>query len=581
VEIAADPARNRELQTWKGLGYVLGTGVLLFFAMRVYTARLARSAAAARERDVQYRVLADTASDALLTIDEDSTIRFVNPAVERVFGYRTEELVGKSLTMLMPHHLRQLHKASFQRYVSTGVRHMAWDGVELPGLHKSGREIPLEISFAEHTRDGKRRFTGICRDVSDRKRAEAALREREEQLRQSQKMEAIGRLSGGVAHDFNNLLTVIGGYTDLLLRRMTPEDPGYGSVQEIRKAGDRAAALTRQLLAFSRGQVLSPKVFPLNDVVREMEGLLRRLIGEDIEMSIELEPGLGHVLADPGQIEQVLMNLAVNARDSMPGGGKVLIRTERVEVSEPRHRTDGDLAPGPYVRILVKDTGTGMDPDTLSHVFEPFFTTKEKGKGTGLGLSTVYGIVRQSGGGVFVTSELGKGSVFQVYLPHVQESAAPESAPPAARPSPGGRGTVLVVEDDEAVRGLIHDTLVSRGYTAISAKDGLEAVELARAQPSRPIHLLVADLVMPNLGGKEAAARLVELHPEVRVLYISGYTDRAVVQQGLLEPGMELLAKPFTMEALVRKVELLLGTEAAEEVGPEEGATASGPSRPR
>jgi PAS domain S-box-containing protein len=580
LEIAHDPVRNRMLQTFKGLAYVFGTGILLFLALRLYTQRLARSATVLRDAAERYRIVAETANDALITIDEDGTILFVNPASERVFGYEPGELLGKSLDVVVPPHLRTLHKASFHRYLASGVRHIPWEGVQLPGLHKSGREIPMEVSFAEYVQEGRRRFTGICRDVSERKRSEEALREREGQLRQAQKMEAIGRLSGGVAHDFNNLLTVIGGYADLLLKRMQPSDPAWNSVQEIRKAGDRASALTRQLLAFSRAQVLSPKVFGMNEAVGEMDGLLRRLIGEDIEMVIELDPGVGSVLADPGQVEQVLMNLVLNARDSMTAGGRLWIRTKRIDVRESGDRYEGELAPGAYVCLEVEDTGVGMDAEVLSHVFEPFFTTKEKGKGTGLGLSTVYGIVRQSGGNVFVTSQRGKGSVFQVYLPRVQEGTPAGAAPVSAKPVVRGTETILVVEDDEAVRGLVHDTLSAHGYTVLVARDGLEAVEVAKANPQRPIHLLVTDLVMPRLGGKEAAARLLEIHPELRVLYISGYTDRAIVQQGVLEPGMELLAKPFTMETLLWKAKLLLGrVEAGGAAG--EGTSASSPSRSR
>jgi PAS domain S-box-containing protein len=577
LEIAHDPVQNQMLQTFKGLAYVLGTGILLFFALRLYTMRLARSAEVLRDAAERYRIVAETATDALITIDEDGTILFVNPAAERAFGYEPGELPGKSLDVIVPPHLRTLHKASFHRYLTSGVRHIPWEGIELPGLHKSGREIPMEVSFAEYVQGGRRHFTGICRDISERKRSEEALREREGQLRQAQKMEAIGRLSGGVAHDFNNLLTVIGGYADLLLKRMQPTDPSWNSVQEIRRAGDRASALTRQLLAFSRAQVLSPKVFALDEAVVEMDGLLRRLIGEDIEMTVELDPDLGNVLADPGQIEQVLMNLVLNARDSMPGGGRLWIRTHRVDVPDGDRHED-ELAPGSYIRLEVEDTGVGMDADVLSHVFEPFFTTKEKGKGTGLGLSTVYGIVRQSGGNVFVTSERGKGSTFQVYLPRVQEAPQAGAGPVPAKPIALGTETILVVEDDEAVRALVHDTLGAHGYTVLVAEDGLEAVEIAKADPHRPIHLLVTDLVMPRLGGKEAAARLLEVHPELRVLYISGYTDRAIVQQGVLEPGMELLAKPFTMETLLWKVKLLLGGVTG---GTAEGTSAASPSRSR
>jgi PAS domain S-box-containing protein len=383
-------------------------------------------------------------------------------------------------------------------------------------------------------------------------------REKEEQLRQSQKMEAVGKLAGGIAHDFNNLLTAINGYSDLTLRRLQDADPLRQNIEEIRKAGDRAAALTRQLLAFSRKQVLQPVVLDLNSIVSELERMLCRLIGEDIDLRTVLEPRLGSIKADPGQIEQVLMNLVVNARDAMPRGGKLTIETANLYLDEEYAGRHIAVTPGPYVMLAVSDTGTGMDEKVRARIFEPFFTTKEAGKGTGLGLSTVYGIVKQSGGNIWVYSELERGTTFKVYLPRVDEGAQEYRRSVEAGEALQGTELILLAEDDEIVRKLAGEVLRQYGYRVLEAANGGAALLICERQ-EEPIQLLVTDVVMPEMGGRELADRLRLLRPEMKVLFMSGYTDDAIVHQGVLDEGVNFIQKPFTPDALARKLREVLG----------------------
>jgi nitrogen-specific signal transduction histidine kinase len=402
-------------------------------------------------------------------------------------------------------------------------------------------------------------FTCYVRDLSERKQAEAALRRAEDQFRQSQKMEAVGRLAGGVSHDFNNLLTVINGYTQVLLARLPAGDPARGPVELINKAGNRAAGLTRQLLAFSRRQVLEPKVFDLNGTVVDLGKMLQRLIGEDIELNTLPASGLRRIKADLGGIEQVIMNLVVNARDAMPKGGRLTIETRNVELDQNYARTHSEVVPGPYVMLAISDTGCGMDEATKARLFEPFFTTKEMGKGTGLGLATVYGIVKQSGGHVAVYSEPGHGSTFKVYLPCTEEKPTAASLPslrPAAAPK--GKGTVLLVEDEDMVRTLSRQILQEQGYTVLEARHGKEAMQLSERDMDS-VRLTVTDVVMPEMDGRDLAKRLLHRRPDMKVLYVSGYTDNAVIRNGLLEPGAAFLEKPFTPERLAHKVHEVLG----------------------
>ena len=392
----------------------------------------------------------------------------------------------------------------------------------------------------------------------ERKRTDYELQQAQEQLQQAQKMEAVGRLAGGVAHDFNNLLTIISGSCHFLLASLDRAGPLRKEVEEIKQAGTRAATLTSQLLAFSRRQVLTLKELNLNDVIRNTEGMLQRLIGEDINLVAVLDPALGHVRVDPGQVEQIIMNLVVNARDAMPSGGRLTIETANVELDETFTHQHAIARPGPYAMLAVSDSGRGMDKETQAHIFEPFFTTKDQGKGTGLGLAMVYGSVRQSGGSIFVYSEPGQGTTFKIYLPLVQKQADAASVPaPASVELPRGTETVLVVEDEPGVRAVILRTLREQGYTVLEARHGLEALHLG-TQPLAKIHLLLTDVVMPQVSGREVAENLTRIHPEIRVLYMSGYTDDAVVRYGILAEGTDFLQKPFTPSILAHKVREVL-----------------------
>ena len=382
-------------------------------------------------------------------------------------------------------------------------------------------------------------------------------REKEEQLRQSQKMEAVGQLAGGIAHDFNNLLTAITGYSQLTLMGLHSQDPLRSNIEEIKKAGDRAATLTRQLLAFSRKQVLQPKVLDLNAVVSEIEKMLQRLIGEHIELRTVLRPDLGSVRGDPGQIEQVIMNLAVNARDAMEKGGKLTIETQNVYVDAAYVSQHIAVIPGSYVMLAVSDTGIGMDEQTQKRIFDPFFTTKELGKGTGLGLSTVYGIVKQSGGNIWVYSELGQGTTFKIYLPRVDEEAQEFKSSLEPHEALEGRESILLAEDEEIVRHLVRDLLKSSGYQVLEAANGGAALLLCESHPG-PIHLMITDVVMPEMSGRELKDRLTGLRPEMKVLFMSGYTDDTIVRHGILESEIDFLQKPFTPNALALKVREIL-----------------------
>jgi two-component system cell cycle sensor histidine kinase/response regulator CckA len=389
------------------------------------------------------------------------------------------------------------------------------------------------------------------------RRACEELSQTQDQLTQARKMEAVGRLAGGIAHDFNNLLTVLIGRSQLLLRRLGAQDPVRADIEVMEQTADRAADLTRQLLAFSRKQVLQPTVLDLNAVVANLAEMLRRLIGEDIALATALDPALGRAKADPGQIEQIVINLAANARDAMSEGGRLTLETANTDLDAAYARCHVDVHPGPYVMLAVSDTGVGMTPETQAQIFEPFFTTKAPGQGTGLGLATVYGIVKQSGGHIWVYSEPGRGTTFKIYLPRLEEAVDPSVAR-LVRPEPArGHETILLVEDELAVRTLVRDVLLAHGYTVLEARHGRDALRISERH-SGPIHLMLTDVVMPEMSGRELAKRLVTLRPTMPVIYMSGYTDTAVVHHGVLDPGTTFLQKPFTPDALVRKIQQVL-----------------------
>ena len=482
----------------------------------------------------------------------DNPIIYVNPAFERITGYASEEFLGRNCRFLQGQKTDRQAVAELRQAIATGTPCT----VEMLNYRKDGTTFwnELSISPVRDTTGRLTHFVGVQTDITDR-------RTLEEQFRQAQKMEAFGQLAGGVAHDFNNLLTIINGYSDLLLHKLPPGE-GRKMITEINRAGEQSAGLTRQLLAFSRQQVLAPKILNLNEVVAETDKLLRRLIGEDIRLTTTLDSEPWAIRADAGQIEQVLLNLAVNARDAMPRGGRLTIETRNILLDATYTLAHRDVRPGPYVLLSVTDTGTGMTREIMAKIFEPFFTTKERGKGTGLGLATVYGIVKQSGGHVAVYSEVGVGTTFKVYLPQV-EGGLEDSKPPSSRGQnlPRGTETVLLAEDEAPVRELSRYILTRCGYTVLQAADGVEAFKTAVGY-SGPIHLLITDVVMPRAGGRVLAEQLTERYPNLRVLFVSGYTDDAVIRHGVLRDGVHFLQKPYAPAVLALKVREVLDASA-------------------
>ncbi len=500
------------------------------------------------QREELFRIIGENAADMIALVDVTGQRLYNSPSYEKLLGYSPEDLAKTSAyEQIHPNDCEKVIEAAEEaRRTGQGRR------VEYRIRHKNGHWLTLE-STANAVRDSKgnvQKLVVINRDITERKQLE-------EQLYLSQKLEAIGRLSGGVAHDFNNLLGVIIGYSEALQGHIAKDDPFREAVDEIQNAGKRAASLTQQLLAFSRKQVLEAKVLDLKIVVLEVEKMLRRLIGEDIDLRILLPQQLGMIKADRGQIEQVLLNLVVNARDAMPQGGKLTIEATDAELGTADVNRFRYVTPGRYVMLRVSDTGCGMDAELQSHIFEPFFTTKEKGKGTGLGLATVYGVIKQSGGYIWADSELGKGSTFRIYLPEVQEHEDTIAQQTTVVKSAQGARTILVVEDEQSLRKLTRTILRDAGYTVLEAGDGFQALAIA-TETSSAIDLLLTDVVMPRMSGRALADRLCPLRTNMRVLYMSGYTDGAVAAHGVLETGVSVLHKPFTRDQLIRGVEDVL-----------------------
>jgi two-component system cell cycle sensor histidine kinase/response regulator CckA len=526
--------------------------------------RKARGAVSpASEGEIKFRALMESASQAIIAVGHRGIIQVVNNKAEELFGYTREEMVGRPLEMLLPEALREAHVQHRRDYFSRPRARPMGIGLDLAGRRKNGQEFPVEISLNYVDVGGQALAISFITDISERIRLE-------QQLRQSQKMEAIGQLAGGVAHDFNNLLTVIQGYSTMAIEGLSDADVLREPLEEIEKAAASAAALTRQLLAFSRRQVIRPKMLDLNAVVQQIEKILQRTIGEDIELVFAFDGELAQVRADPGLIEQIVMNLAVNARDAMPEGGRLIIETGNLFLDEDYAGAHLAAKTGPYVMLAVTDNGAGMTPEVKSRIFEPFFTTKPQGKGTGLGLATVYGIVQQMGGCIWVYSELGHGTTFKILLPmaHVEPEPATQAAEEPA--SAAAQETILVVEDEEGVRKFVRTVLEKQGYTVLEACGAEDALAMA-ADSNLRIDVLLTDVIMPRMNGPELTERISHLRPGLPVLYMSGYTDRATRLQDRLGGESNFIQKPFTPGTLGKKVRELLGKSP--DAGEERGAS--------
>ncbi|MEW6659506.1 MAG: PAS domain S-box protein [Thermodesulfobacteriota bacterium] len=504
---------------------------------------------ALKSSEARYRSLFDGVPVGLYRTTPDGKIMDANLAMVQMLGYPDREsLLAVNVAESYVHPEDREKKKAFLE--GEGIIR----DLEIELRRYDGKKIWVQdsVRVVRDPGSGVTYYEGSMEEITEKKQLES-------QYRQAQKMEAVGRLAGGVAHDFNNLLTAITGYGEIILMDLRRDDPLRLNVEEILRAADRATSLTQQLLAFSRKQILQPRGINLNDNLTDMRGMLQRLIGEDIELILALEPELGTVTADPGQIEQIVMNLAVNARDAMPQGGKIILETGNFFLDEVYTQRHLEVAPGSYVMLAVSDNGPGIDVETQNHIFEPFFTTKERGKGTGLGLATVYGIVKQSGGHIWVYSEPGQGATFKIYLPRVDAVA---EAVKAGKPVelPYGGETILVVEDEDALRALICKTLKKFGYRVLEARHGGEALLICE-EATEPIHLMLVDVVLPQMSGPRIAARMAHLQPEMKVLFMSGYTENAIVHHGLLDQGLPFIPKPFKPVTLVRKVREVLDAQ--------------------
>jgi PAS domain S-box-containing protein len=510
-----------------------------------------RAEEALRESEERYRRLAELAPDPLL-VQAEGKIVYINPAGWRLLGARgPDEILGLEIADIVH---PESHEVVRARIAAIESDRQPVPFVEEKYVRRDGSTVLVEVAAVPIDLGGRIAVQVFVRDITARKNLE-------EQLRQAQKLEAVGQLAGGVAHDFNNLLTVILGYSQILLLGMDPSNPAHEDIAQIQKAASRAATLTGQLLAFSRRQVSRPRTLRLNEILAEMEKMLRRLIREDIELALVLREDVGFVRADPGLLEQVVMNLVVNARDAMADGGKLLIETANASLDEAYAAAHPGASPGAYVMLSVSDTGCGMDAATKSRLFEPFFTTKARGKGTGLGLSTVYGIVRQCGGHITVASEPGKGTTFRIHVPRIGEAPRETTEATAPRALARGSETVLLVEDEPALRKLAADALRRAGYEVLEAANGEDAILVAEAR-SAPVDLVVTDVVMPGIGGVDLARRLRARASTARVLYMSGYSDDPDLRRGEIDESEGLLAKPFTVDQLLRRVRECLDTKA-------------------
>jgi PAS domain S-box-containing protein len=515
-----------------------------------------RAEEALRESEERYRSILNNIEDGYYELDLAGNFTFFNDSLCRALGYSKKEMMGLNNRQYMDKETAKKVYEAFNRVYATGEPYRAYDW-EIIRKDGTKRIQESSVSLMRNARGERIGFRGVARDVTEKKKAEQEMAALQEQLRQSQKMEAIGQLAGGIAHDFNNLLTVIKGYSQLSLMELQEGDALKGNIEEIQRAAERAANLTRQLLAFSRRQIMEMKVLDLNTLMRDLDKMLHRVLGEDIGLATLLAADLGRLKADAGQMEQVIVNLAVNAKDAMLNGGKLTIETANVELDEAYARAHIAVTPGRYVMLSVSDTGCGMTPEVKERIFEPFFTTKEKGKGTGLGLSTVYGIVKQSGGNVWVYSELGMGTTFKIYFPRLDEPLEKLREKVRIEEIRRGSETILIVEDEEEVRKVAVRMLEKQGYTVLEARHEEEAL-LFCEQRKEPIHLILTDVVMPQMSGRQLIDRSRQVRQDFKVLYMSGYADNTIVHHGVLEKGVNYIQKPFTVNGLAGKVREVL-----------------------
>ena len=556
-QTALTTSDGRELQISLNLDLVLDENgkALGLVAIGHDITELKHTQDALRQSEQRLQSIIESAMDAIITVDAEQRVVLFNKAAEQIFQCPASAALGRSLDVFIPQRFREVHREHVHRFSRTGLtqRSMHSPG-RLLALRANGEEFPIEATISQVNLEGQLLLTVILRDIGASLRLEA-------ELRQSQKMEAVGQLAGGIAHEFNNLLGVILGYTELLAQEGLSRELLRQNVDEIKAATRNATSLTRQLLTFSRKQVLEPQVVDLNDLIWENHKLLRRLLPANVDIALSLTPAGGWVQADPGQIQQVLFNLIINARDAMSEGGKVIVETGEIELDAASAGPHPPLPPGAYVMFSIRDTGSGMSDETLLHIFEPFYTTKEPGKGTGLGLSTVYGIVRQSHGHIAADSALGKGTTFRIYLPKAQPKVQ-EKCPPAQPMAAGGSGTILVVEDDAALRRLLCVCLESRSFSVIAAKDGAEAFQILQQDPAR-FQLIVSDLMMPRMNGLELKEKITSLRPGLRFLFMSGYLEQNMEGDRRILEGCAFLQKPFLPEELVHQMRVVLAGKAA------------------